>query len=298
MTLAAHFRSRRGWLGAAVSLVCSPRFALAQLPAAAGFQVYDDYADPTWPSSHWTKFRTSQYDLWDPATVVRLRGGADASLTIDLPRFTQSHPNHVKALLLSARAFELGPDSTFTVKVAMRVQTHATERNPFGLPPGDVRLASGAVVVIDPDTGMVFDFLVSSDTIRPLYERLPVARQQLGDYPAYSKLGAALPTQPGRWHTYEIRYSAALNVVQWWVDGTRLAEQENVGAAPGEGAPVVKLRRPRIGAGMFTLLDDLNDDRLRAGDHARQRGFIPSNWEDRFGQGVTAEFGPFRTAVA
>ena len=63
-----------------------------------------------------------------------------------------------------------------TPRVEMAVRTFGTEHNAFGLEPGDPRLANGALVVIDPDTGMVFDFFVSNDRIRPLCERLPSAQ--------------------------------------------------------------------------------------------------------------------------
>src|SRR5215472_4424906 len=135
--------------------------------------VYDDFNAGLWPSPRWMKFRTAEYDLWDPETKVEAPGAPQSTLTIDLPRFTTSHPNHVKALMLSTTAFDLEQSRSFTVRVEMAVRTFGTERNPFGLEPGDPRLANGALVVIDPETGMVFDFFVSNDRIRPLYERLP-----------------------------------------------------------------------------------------------------------------------------
>ena len=56
---------------------------------------------------------------------------------------------------------------------------------------------------------------------------------------------------------------------------------------------IVKLRRPRIGGGLFTLLDDLSNDRATADDNPRIPGFIRSNWEDRFGQGGQVSFRQF-----
>lgn len=235
-------------------------------------------------------FHLPDRDVWDPATEVRpLPGG----LTLHLPRFTQSHPNHVKALMLSTTAFDIERSRSFRVRVEMAVRTFGTEANPFGLDPGDPRLAAGALVTIDPETGMVFDFFVSNDRITPLYERLPSARHSLGAYPAFSTLAEPQPTQPGEWHRYEIRYDGVADRVEWWLDGRRVAEQERVGAPAGSQASVVKWRRLRFGGGLFTLLDDLADDRETADDRARIRGFIPSNWEDRFGQGGEVSFRRF-----
>lgn len=255
--------------------------------------IYDDFSAGEWPSPRWMKFRIPEHDLWDPATFVTCSGSPENSLTLALQRFATSHPNHVKALMLSTTEFDVERSRRFVVRVEMAVRVFGTSGNPFGLEPGDPRLAAGALVTIDPETGMVFDFFVSNDRIRPLYERLPGARERLGPYPAYSILADALPTGPGQWHRYEIRYDGVADRVAWWVDGRQVAEQVRVGAPIGSNAPVVKLRRLRIGGGLFTLLDDLRNDREAADDHSRIPGFIPSNWEDRFGQGGEVSFRAF-----
>jgi hypothetical protein len=131
------------------------------------------------------------------------------------------------------------------------------------------------------------------DRIRPLYERLPSARKQLGPYPAYSILGESVPTSSGEWHLYEIRYDREEDRVEWWIDRKRVAAQTRIGAPNGMEHPVVKLRRPRIGGGLFTLLDDLANDRATADDNARIPGLVRSNWEDRFGQGGQVSFRKF-----
>ena len=255
--------------------------------------IYDDFSRGGWPSQRWMMFRSQEHDFWDPATVVRCPGAPANLLALELHRFTASHPNHVKALMLSTTEFDLGRSSGFTARVEMAVRISGTDGNPFGLEPGDPRLAAGALVTIDPETGMVFDFFVSNDRIRPLYERLPGARDTLGPYPAYSLLADPLPTQRGEWHHYEIRYDRGGDHVEWWIDGRRVAAQDRVGAPAGRAGPIVKLRRLRIGGGLFTLLDDLRNDLERADDNARIPGFIPSNWEDRFGQGGEVSFRNF-----
>jgi hypothetical protein len=69
--------------------------------------IYDDFSAGVWPSPRWMKFRSAEYDLWDPETNIRSPGAPENTLTIDLPRFTISHPNHVKALMLSITAFDI-----------------------------------------------------------------------------------------------------------------------------------------------------------------------------------------------
>jgi Family of unknown function (DUF6081) len=255
--------------------------------------IYDDFSVSGWPSPRWDRFRSPDHDLWDPAAAVQCPGAPANTLTLALRRFTQSHPNHVKALMLSTETYDIERSGRFTARVEMAVRTYDTEGNPYGLDPGDPRLAAGAFVTIDPATGMVFDFFVSNDRIAPLYERLPVARATLGPYPAYSILAAPEPSRPDAWHRYEIRYDGANDSVAWLIDGRRVHARSRVGAPVGRNAPIVKLRRLRFGGGLFTLLDDLCNDQERADDHPRIPGFIASNWDDRFGQGGVVSFRNF-----
>jgi Family of unknown function (DUF6081) len=277
----------------AAKVVAQPSTSAVVRPTPGETLIYDDFSAGVWPSPRWMKFRSAEYDLWDPETRIRCPGAPENLLTIDLPRFTTSHPNHVKALMLSTTAFDIEQSRSFVVRVEMAVRTFGTEHNPFGLDPGDPRLATGALVLIDPETGMVFDFFVSNDRIKPLYERLPSARKQLGPYPAYSILGETVPTRMDDWHLYEIRYDRLGDRVEWWIDHKLVAAQVRVGAPNGMDGPIVKLRRPRIGGGLFTLLDDLSNDRATADDNPRIAGFIRSNWEDRFGQGGRVSFRQF-----
>jgi hypothetical protein len=254
--------------------------------------LYDDFRAAVWPSDRWTKFRSPEFDLWDPATEIRWAGEPSPAMTLHIPAFSRSHAHHVKALMLSATKFEI--ERSFTVRVDMAVRTFGTERNAFGLDPGDPRLAAGAFVTTDQANGMVFDFLVSNDRICPLYERLPIAREAHGPYPAFTRFLDAVPTQAGAWHTYEVRYDSEADRVAWRVDGDRVAEVQRVGAPLGKAAPIVKVRRLQIGGGLFTVLDGLRDDRECADDHAPIPGVVATTWEDRFGQGGEVSFAKFQ----
>ena len=244
----------------------------------------NDFSTPGWPREGWVEHRYPAADLWDPATRVICPGAPDKTMTVELPQFTRSHDNHVKAMATTSHLLDVSARG-FNVRAELSVETFGTEANPHGLPPGDPRLAAGALVLIDPTTGMVFDYFISNDRITPLYERLPMARAALGAYPAFSRLLAPAPTRRGAWRAYETRYDRARDVVEWRVDGQVIARQERTGAPIGSSAPVVKWNRLRIGVGLFTLLDPLCDDREGADDHAKIPGFIPDNLKDRFGQG-------------
>ena len=262
---------------------------------------YDDFATPgSWPGGKWYRHRVPACDLWDPATVVACSGGADGTLAVEARRFTlgrkDGHDN-VKALIYSTAEFAPGERGMISVAAEMRVTTFGTERNPYGVDAGDVRLGCGALNTIDLKTWMVFDFFVSGSRIVPLYERLPFGISEATPYPAFTELiPIDVPTKQGAWHHYAIRYDRAHDRVAWMVDGEIVAERDAVGAPPGERGPTVKVGSIKVGGGLFTLFGDLKNDRQRAGDRAGIPGLDPYYERTLFGQGARVEFKPLKVA--
>jgi hypothetical protein len=252
--------------------------------------IYDDFRSSDRPSERWARFQRLDCDVWDPATKVNV---GDSCLTINLERITAAHPYHMKAMLLSTTSFDIERNRSFRLRAEMSVRIFGTEGNRFGLDPGDPRLAAGALVALDRETGLVFDFMVSNDRVTPLYERLPSVRAIHGPYPAFTTLGEPHYTDSQAWHQYEIRYDGNSDHVAWWLDGRCIGERNRVGAPVGSMAPAVKCRSLRFGGGLFTLLSDLADDRDAADDHPRTPGFIRTNLEDGFGQGGEIRFKKF-----
>jgi Family of unknown function (DUF6081) len=261
---------------------------------ANGGAIYDDFTTSVFPSEKWYRHLPVP-GVWDPATRVSCGGG---TLTLDARPFTftrrDAHDN-VKALIYSTAEFSLGDSGLLTVETEMRVTTSATEANPFAADAGDVRLGCGAFNTIDTRTFMVFDFFVSNSRIVPLYERLPFAQSKDNPYPAFTELiSISIPTAAGQWHRYAITYDRAGDRAEWLVDGEVVAMRASVGAPPGEKAPIVKIDGLKIGGGLFTMFGDLNNDRARSGDGAKIPGLDPLYRRCLFGQGVKAEFKPFK----
>lgn len=257
--------------------------------------IYDDFASAAgWPNDKWYRHRPTP-DLWDPAAVVARGGG---TLSVHAPRFTLTRPDghdNVKALIYSTAEFDPGERGMLTVEADMRVQTFGTERNPFGVAGGDVRLGCGAFNTIDLKTFMVFDFFVSDNRIVALYERLPFAQSKDNPYPAFTELiPIAVPTSQGQWHSYAITYDRAKDRSEWRVDGQVVAERGAVGAPPGERGPIVKIDSIKVGGGLFTLFGDLLNDRARSGDREKIPGLDPHYARTLFGQGAKVEFRPFK----
>lgn len=251
-------------------------------------RTYDDFATRDgWPGTRWVKYAPGPFDLWDRNTIAECPGGPAGALTLRIPEYSLVRPpHHVKALTLCSGALAPPDDGPLIVAVDMAARMLGTERNPFGVDPGDPRLSAAALVVLDPDSGVVMDFFVSNDRLYALYERLPFAQGRLGPYPAFTTLfRTPVATAPGQWHRYEIRYFPADDATEWWVDGSRVHRQARIGAPPGEEGPIVKIKSVRFGGGLFTLLDDLRDDRRRAGDRPPVPGLISPERGELFGQG-------------
>lgn len=260
--------------------------------------VYDDFSRAGgWPGEKWFRQRMPDYDMWDPAVAASAPGAPENTLTFAARRFTlqrQDFHDHVKALTYSTADFAPGPAGSIAVTTEMRVTTTGTEDNPFGADPGDVRLACGAFNTLDVRTAVVFDFFVSNSRIVALYERLPFALSDTDRYPLFTELiPTDVATTAGAWHRYEIAYDAESDRAAWLVDGAVVAERRFIGAPPGERAPVVKLTQLKIGGGLFTLLDDLSNDRRQTGDAPKTPGLDPRYERTLFDQGARVSFGAF-----
>jgi len=263
---------------------------------ATSADIYDDFRASDLPGEKWYRHLPAP-GVWDPATRVTCGGG---TLTLEARPFTltrrDAHDN-VKALIYSTAEFSPGERGLLTIGTEMRVTTSGTENNPWAADAGDVRLGCGAFNTIDAKNLVVFDFFVSNSRIVPLYERLPFAQSEDNPYPAFTELiPISTPTAAGQWHRYAISYDHADDLAEWRVDGEVVAVRTSVGAPPGEKTLIVKIDSLKIGGGLFTLLGDLNNDRVRSGDGVKIPGLDPLYRRCLFGQGVKAEFKPFGIA--
>jgi hypothetical protein len=127
-----------------------------------------------------------------------------------------------------------------------------------------LRLATYAFTPIDFETLMVFDFMLTNKSIFAFYERLPYARQALGQYGAFSCATRVADNAPGRMNALGIVYDAITNTVEWRVEGSVVARVQGLGLLPNRenlvldhgGIPTqVSPRQLACGVGLFTLLD-------------------------------------------
>lgn len=260
------------------------------------WSTYDAFDEEgAWPGDRWEIGKQNGREIWDEETVVLNSGDPEAGLTIRIAKYTLlMPPYHGKAMMMSKRLFRSDQDAVFAVRTDMAVEIYGTDPNPFNVEPGDPRLASGALVILDEPTGVVLDFLVTNDHIFAVYERLPYARAALGDYPTFTSfIPTGVVTASGAWHNYEIHYDRDKDSAEWWVDGKRVARHSPVGAAIGRTGPVVKLEAMRIGGALFTLMDGGVPVDSDVGDIPPLEPLLDRGENDLFGQGGQIAFRQF-----
>ncbi len=167
------------------------------------------------------------------------------------------------------QGFDAVPGHELSGETWISGRTYGTERHPFGggvrNPDDDLRLASVAVSVSDPETSIVFDFFVTNKKIYAFYERLPEARATLGNYAAFSAMiPVAQRFSPVDQHHLKSCYDQARGVARWLVDDKEVHRVDRLGYRParkyltldhGGVETLVKPRQLNFGMGLFSLLD-------------------------------------------
>jgi hypothetical protein len=204
-------------------------------------------------------------------------------------------PNdHLKwAALVSRRGahgipgFAVAEGETLTASAVLSVRTFGTAGHPFGsaAAQADVRLAAGALIVADLETGMIFDFLLTSSTVYAFYERLP--RPGAGHAAFSCAVPVARGDAPDRSYELAVRY--APGVATWLVNGAEVLTVDRIGhrCLPRErlvldhGGPeqAVVPRQLTVGLGMFALLDAAGPDGRGLVRLSGERYFDPARGE-------------------
>lgn len=164
-----------------------------------------------------------------------------------------------------------GKELTFESTISGR--TFGTQYHPFGDAvddPNDIRLASFAMNTMDMETFMVFDFFITNDQIYAFYERLPLGRDTLGNYAAFSYKIPVAKRDPEDFHNLRISYDKDKGVVKWFVNNTEVFRVDKIGYRidrkylildHGGEEQLVKPDQLVAGLGMFTLLDGAENEK-------------------------------------
>jgi hypothetical protein len=247
------------------------------------------------PDAKWAFFTAGDF-VADDATAILSNGelylrASGTNETTGAPAFRKTVPqdrqsraphsdlpgglDHVKWLAYTSHrasagfpGFDAPRDAPLEFSADCSAQTFGAANHPFGdrVPncEADVRLACGAFALIDFETMMVFDFVLTSRAICAIYERLPFARERLGHYAAFSYVVPLADRNEHDWTNLAIEYDRPARRVTWKVNRSEVYSVEQIGrrvdrqymAIDGGGVDeTVELRQLNAGLGLFTLLD-------------------------------------------
>lgn len=194
------------------------------------------------------------------------------------PAFSLSLPgvmDHIK-WAMNARSnsstgfpgFETPSSGSLVMKCTLGGSVYGVSSHPFGSavrnPSADFRLASIAMVNMDPESNVVLDFFLTEKLIYAVYERTPLGREKLGNYASFSYAVPVQERSNGDVHELEIVYSASLNSASWRVDGRevysvtglgRRIEEKYMFIDAGGEEMEVRPRQFTSGLGLFSILD-------------------------------------------
>lgn len=165
--------------------------------------------------------------------------------------------------------YDAEPGRVLSCEAWLTARTFGTEGHPYADdvddPDRDPRLACATVNAVDPETSLVFDFLVTNRQVYALYERLADRRGELGDYAAFSYVIPVGEREPAEHHHLAIAYDRAAGAVRWLVDGeervrvddlgARLRSRKHLAIDLGGEDQQVEPRQLWCGLGTLTLLD-------------------------------------------
>jgi hypothetical protein len=195
-------------------------------------------------------------------------GDGRFELTIDpFSRFHDTDPkqNNAKQMYQSVQRFTVPAAGQLRLEVGMAVRT-------YGQIPYDLLDAFGTMNVFDLETGVVFNFAVTNDTVYAVVERLPIPGVSRPEERYVHRVVLEVPTEPGREHHFAIAYEAETSEAAWYVDGER---------AYWARIPV-PVKGFHVGMGLFSARD------LTRYSHA----------EREHGQGASGWWGPWRIATS
>jgi hypothetical protein len=169
--------------------------------------------------------------------------------------------------------FDAPERGELTFEAELGVTCFGVDRHPFGAlvadPNDDLRLACGAMNLLDYESFMVFDFFLTNRSIYAFYERLPFARHSLGNYAAFSYAVKVGNRQPGATSKLGIQYNRGRGEVRWILEGRQVMFVDHIGLPfpqrrnlrlDAGGRPEgVRPRQLACGFGLMTILDFADD---------------------------------------
>ncbi|WP_406346648.1 DUF6081 family protein [Streptomyces sp. NBC_00648] len=170
------------------------------------------------------------------------------------------------------RAFEVPATGRLDCSMTLSARSLGGKRHPFGAavadPDSDVRLATAAMITMDPVSHVVCDFVLTNTRIYALYERVPSPGST---YAAFSYAVPVAARTPGQWHDLAVSVEDGGRRVVWRVDGGEVLRVARIGHRlpdrrhmlldhGGEEGEPVRLGSVVCGIGLLTMLDGAGPD--------------------------------------
>jgi hypothetical protein len=236
--------------------------AIASVAAPAQAQsdyrvVWDDFRDGfriNTPDARWFNFVVGSFVADDGIPTTSSQGLSVVAGGVDpltgQPAFVKtmgqetgflSAFDHVKWLVVMNHfsskgflGFDAEPGQELSCEARISGQIFGTHEHPFGPavadPDSDPRLGAVATSAFDPETFMIFNFLVTNERIFAFYEHPSFVRDTYGDYAAFSYAVPVLARSPCDWHDLKIAYDKARGAVRWLVDDVEVYRVDAIGA--------------------------------------------------------------------
>ncbi|MEV4659253.1 DUF6081 family protein [Micromonospora sp. NPDC049301] len=147
-----------------------------------------------------------------------------------------SETDHLRWALMANRDTADGlpgfavPAGRFTVRAELSVEAYGLDRHTYGDavvdPYRDLRLGAAALICMDRETGMVFDFIVTDRCVFAVYERLAFPPH---GYAGFSYAVPVLDRQPADVHALALTYDADRRTAHWHVGDTEVLRVDRIG---------------------------------------------------------------------
>ena len=245
-------------LRCALVLICLLGAAPARAQSAHGYRlVWDDFHEG-WsadaPGARWLTFSDGAYVASDGIVTTGPRGlsvvpcGVNAatsdpafSLTLGQDAGALAPFDHAKWIVVMNHfssggfvGFDAVAGQELVCEAEVSGQVFGGSGQPFGDavadPEGDIRLGNAAISAFDPETFVIFNFIVTNTALYAWYERPVFLRNSLGDYASFAFAVPVMARRPHDEHRLGIGYDRAAGTARWLVDGQEVYRVDTIGA--------------------------------------------------------------------
>lgn len=226
------------------------------------------------PSDFHIKRQNNQLELFPKDTNPQT---GQPMFTRDIPQqILLGQMDHMKFSLIaqnsrSKTSFTVPDSGSLNIEANVGGEIYGLNNQPFGKyvksPESDFRLGTNVLMVMDPESMMVFDFFITNKMIYAVYEHGKSMDVKNGA----ASFSYAIPLKKrdtNDMNKLRISYSKSKDIATWFIDDKELFHVDNVGLLidrqfmtidNGGQAKIVKIQQLNAGFGIFSLMDGAID---------------------------------------